>query len=57
MSEAGTIAVTELEDEQIIVGSGTASAGFTDALIDVLREAGVEPRTVPDPIPTSVSSL
>jgi DNA-binding transcriptional LysR family regulator len=51
LSEAGTIAVTDLDGEPVIVGSGASSAGFTDALTDVLRGAGMEPETVPDPYP------
>lgn len=51
LSGAGSISVSELAEEPIIVGSGASSAGFTDALTEALRQAGVEARTIPDPYP------
>lgn len=51
LSGAGTVSLADLAEESIIVGSGAASAGYTRALIEVLRAGGLEPRTLPDPYP------
>jgi DNA-binding transcriptional LysR family regulator len=51
LAAAAQVRVEDLADEPIVVGSGAGSAGFTSALIELLRERGVSPRTVPDPYP------
>lgn len=51
LSGAGRVALADLAEDPIVVGSGSASAGFTNALLGVLRGNGIEPRTVADPYP------
>jgi DNA-binding transcriptional LysR family regulator len=46
-----SIALTDLRDQPIIVAGGRESSGYTETVVALCREAGFEPRTVPDPYP------
>src|SRR5919205_1205162 len=45
------LALTDLADETILVASSHDSGGFTDRVLAAFAEAGITPRTRPDPYP------
>jgi DNA-binding transcriptional LysR family regulator len=45
------VALADLAAETLIVAGGPDSPGYTEAVIRLCRDAGVEPRTLPDPHP------
>ncbi|MDA0136495.1 LysR family transcriptional regulator [Solirubrobacter deserti] len=51
LAQRASVALGELRDEPIIVAGGPDSPGYTAAVVQLCRDAGFEPRTVPDPYP------
>lgn len=47
----GRVAVGDLADQVLLVAGGRDSPGYTAAVLDLCRAAGVEPATLPDPYP------
>jgi DNA-binding transcriptional LysR family regulator len=45
------LALAELAGETVLVAAGTDSSGFTDRVLALFAEAGMSPRTRPDPYP------
>jgi DNA-binding transcriptional LysR family regulator len=46
-----SVALEELRDESVIVAGGRDSPGYTATVLQLCREGGFEPNTVPDPYP------
>lgn len=51
LASRSSVSLGDLRDEPVIVAGGQDSPGYTRAVLDLLRQAGVEARTVPDPYP------
>jgi DNA-binding transcriptional LysR family regulator len=45
------VALDELEEETLLVAGGEDSPGYTAAVLEACRNAGFEPRALPDPYP------
>jgi DNA-binding transcriptional LysR family regulator len=45
----GTVSLADLREDVFIVAGGDDSAGWTAAVVEACREAGFEPRVMPDP--------
>ena len=51
LAVGGSVSLSRLAQEPILVGSGEASRGFTEAIIDLFAGEGLEPPTLADPYP------
>jgi DNA-binding transcriptional LysR family regulator len=46
-----SLSLSDLADETVLIAGGAESGGFTDRVLRAFDEAGVMPRTAPDPYP------
>ena len=51
LAGSATVTLERLAEERVLVGSGEASRGFTEAVIDLFADEGLEPPTLADPYP------
>jgi DNA-binding transcriptional LysR family regulator len=51
LAARGSVALTDLRDETLVVAGGPDSPGYTSTVLERCRAAGFEPRTVADPYP------
>ncbi len=51
LARRASVSLAELRDDPVIVSGGPDSPGYTQAVLGLFRQAGLEPRTVPDPYP------
>ena len=51
LAARAAVALGDLRDETILVAGGPGSPGYTQAVVELCRAAGFEPRTAPDPYP------
>ena len=51
LAERPSVELSELAGETVLVAAGQDSGGFTDRVVRAFADAGVEPRTRPDPYP------
>jgi DNA-binding transcriptional LysR family regulator len=51
LAARASVALSDLQDETLIVAGGPESPGYTATVVELCRAAGFEPRTIPDPYP------
>lgn len=51
LADRPALRLTDLAEETVLIAGGQESGGFTDRVLNALAEAGVAPRTAPDPYP------
>ena len=51
LAEEKTVTLERLAEERVLVGSGEASRGYTQAVVNLFADAGLDPPTLADPYP------
>lgn len=51
LAQMTAVTLAQLTDQNILVAANPDSTGYTDRVVRAFRDAGIEPKTLPDPYP------